>query len=139
MKTTAAFILSCLILISGCRNVKERGQQYDSPADTGKAVLAFSEYEHDFGKVEEGGKISYKFSYENTGTAPLAISSVTTTCGCTVPRFDKHPIKPGETGSLEVIFNTTGRNGIQTKVISVNSNASIPVILLKITAEVQQE
>ena len=39
-------------------------------------------------------------------------------------------------GNLEVVFDTSGRNGMQTKTITVKSNASIPVVLLKITAEV---
>jgi hypothetical protein len=86
--------------------------------------------------VAEGEKISHTFIFDNKGTANLIISSASTTCGCTVPKYDRKPIPPGGCGSLEVVFNTSGRSGMQTKTITVKSNASTPVVLLKITAEV---
>jgi hypothetical protein len=104
--------------------------------DTGTARIVFGEYEHDFGKVPEGEKVSYFFRFENQGTANLVIRSATTSCGCTVPDYDTKPIPPGSKGNLEVVFDTSGRNGKQTKTITVKSNANTPVVLLKITAEV---
>ena len=141
MKLLLSVLITVLIFtIAACSNNSGSNvNQAVSSSDTGKAVLAFAGYEHHFGKVEEGEKISYTFRYENKGTAPLAISQVTTTCGCTVPKYDTKPIGPGEAGNLEVVFDTSGRNGMQTKTISVRSNASVPVILLKITAEVHQK
>jgi hypothetical protein len=123
---------------SGCMNgtaKKAAGTDSDSNT-TGKSEIAFREYQHDFGKVTEGEKLSYVFKFDNKGTSDLIISSATTTCGCTVPKYDRKPISPGTDGSLEVVFNTSGRSGTQTKVITVKSNASTPVVLLKITAEV---
>ena len=99
--------------------------------------MIFREYEHDFGKVAEGEKVALTFLHlKIKEQSDLVISSVTTTCGCTVPKYDTKPIPPGENGNLEVVFDTSGRNGMQTKTITVKSNASIPVVLLKITAEV---
>lgn len=103
---------------------------------TGNAVLTFKEYEHDFGKIAEGEKVAYVFTFENSGDGNLVISSATTSCGCTVPKYDSRPIPPGKNGNLEVVFDTSGRSGMQTKTITVKSNASKPVLLLKITAEV---
>lgn len=129
-----------IVLSGGCRSGSaEHRSPIVNTADTGNPVLVFEEYEHHFGKVEEGKKISYQFMYENKGTAPLAIASVSTTCGCTVPKYSTKPQKPGQRESLEVVFDTSGRNGMQTKVITVRSNATVPVILLKITAEVEQK
>jgi hypothetical protein len=123
---------------SGCMNgtaKKSDGSNPDSN-NSGKSEIVFKEYQHDFGKVAEGEKLSYVFKFDNKGTSDLIISSATTTCGCTVPKYDRKPISPGAEGSLEVVFNTSGRSGMQTKVITVKSNASTPVVLLKITAEV---
>jgi Protein of unknown function (DUF1573) len=103
---------------------------------TGKGEIIFREYQHDFGKVAEGEKISYKFVFDNKGTENIIISSATTTCGCTIPKYDTKPIPPGANGNLEVVFDTSGKNGMQTKTVTVKSNASKPVVLLKITAEV---
>lgn len=134
------FVGSCLLFalfISGCsgRNGKNTS---DSAAKTnsGTSQIVFNEYQHDFGKVTEGEKLSYTFTFENKGTSDLIILSASTTCGCTVPKYDSKPIPPGSGGKLEVVFDTSGRNSMQTKTITVKSNASTPVVLLKITAEV---
>jgi hypothetical protein len=135
-------IIIALVLIaivaSYCGNSTSRnaGNSGLQPTDTGVVKLIFKEYEHNFGKVAEGEKIGYIFRFENKGTKNLVIASATTSCGCTVPKYDTKPIPPGGDGNLEVVFDTSGRNGIQTKTITVMSNASVPVVLLRISAEV---
>jgi hypothetical protein len=134
------FAGSCIffaLLISGCagRNAKNTSDAA-SKTNSGTSQIVFNEYQHDFGKVSEGEKLSYTFTFENKGTSDLVITSASTTCGCTVPKYDSKPIPPGSGGKLEVVFDTSGRNSIQTKTITVKSNASTPVVLLKITAEV---
>jgi hypothetical protein len=128
-------------LVAGCGNASNTSAIPSGlqKQDTGKAVLVFREYEHSFGKVSEGEKIGYVFKFENKGTSDLIISAAITTCGCTVPKYDRKPIPPGKEGKLEVVFDTSGRNGMQTKTITVRSNASIPVVVLKITAEVEAD
>jgi hypothetical protein len=110
-----------------------------SASDTGKARIVFREYEHHFGKVSEGEKIGCVFTFDNSGTADLVISSAVATCGCTVAEYDSKPIAPGKNGKVEVVFNTSGRSGKQSKTITVRSNAEPPVVLLKITAEVAED
>jgi hypothetical protein len=125
------------LLFTGCGS--GTGQKQNGASDTnskGTSEIVFKGYQHDFGKVAEGEKVSYIFSFDNKGISDLVISSASTTCGCTVPTFDKKPIAPGAGGTLEVVFDTSGREGKQTKTITVKSNASTPVVLLKITAEV---
>ena len=124
------------LLLTQCSNAGRKSAAVNTAADTGIVRIVFSEYEHDFGKVAEGEKVGYDFKFENQGTANLFIESATASCGCTVPRYDRKPILPGEKGSLEVVFDTSGRNGRQTKTITVKSNAEPAVVLLKITAEV---
>jgi hypothetical protein len=126
------------VLSSACGNNTGRisGSNIPKEKSSGTSQLIFREYQHDFGKVSEGEKLSYTFVFDNKGTSDLIISSATTTCGCTVSKYDKKPIPPGAAGNLEVVFDTSGRNGIQTKVVTVRSNASVPVVLVKITAEI---
>ena len=140
MKKGTLYIMLALSLLAsaGCGNRNHRGKSaaVSQSPDTVKAVISFSEIEHNFGQVQEGEKVGCIFTFTNTGNADLVINSAITTCGCTVPKYDRRPIAPGKNGSLEVVFNTEGRNGIQSKTITVKSNADPPVIILKITAEV---
>ena len=100
-----------------------------------KGRISFQEYEHDFGKVKEGEKVACVFSFCNTGKEVCNRIGIAS-CGCTVPKYDKKPVPPGKNGMIEVAFNTAGRSGIQTKTVTVRSNAGTPVVILKLTAEV---
>jgi len=130
-----------VLLLAGCGNNPQTARINTGiqDQDTGKAILFFTEYEHNFGKVSEGEKVGYVFKFENTGTSDLIINAAITTCGCTISKYDRKPIHPGEHGKLEVVFDTSGRNGMQTKTVTVRSNASVPVVVLKIIAEVEAE
>ncbi len=128
-----------LLFVAGCTGkVNSKGNNSDNTlvSDTGQAIISFSEYEHDFGKVEAGEKIGCFFTYTNSGSGSLVINSVSTSCGCTVPKYDKRPLPPGKSGTLEVIFNTAGYSGVQSKTVTIQSNASTPVVIVKIMAEV---
>ena len=49
-------------------------------------VITFEKTEHDFGKINEGdGRVSVVFSFKNEGMAPLVLSNVRASCGCTTP------------------------------------------------------
>ncbi len=138
----AGLIISVIlsaVIIAGCsgnQNTKGGNQENIAVSDSGEAVISFSEYEHDFGKVEAGEKIACFFTYTNSGVGSLVINSVSTSCGCTVPKYDKRPLAPGKSGTLEVIFNTAGYNGVQSKTVTIQSNATTPVVIVRIMAEV---
>lgn len=127
-----------LVLIAGLWTCKNALPQPEKHNDTvyGKPVIEFSKMVHDFGIIEEGEKVACVFTFENKGDADLLIKSATTSCGCTVPKFDDKPIPPGSRGRLEVVFDSSFRNGIQDKTITIRSNAQRPVAMLKIKAEV---
>lgn len=129
------FFLVLVLSVAGCRG-GSGGETGPVTIVSANTEIVFSEYEHDFGSVTAGEKVSYTFTFENKGPDDLIIASANTTCGCTVPRFDSRPVKAGEKGSLEVVFDTSGRQGKQSKTVSVYSNAKVPVVLLKITADV---
>ena len=139
MKTYLSLIITMLVLlVAGCTgNTGKKDKAPDIQAsDTGKAVITFVSLVHDFGKVNEGEKVGCIFSFRNTGTVPLIVTSAVTSCGCTVPKYERSPVAPGSDGSIEVVFDTSGRDGTQTKTITVQSNAVTPVMMLQIKAEV---
>ncbi len=96
----------------------------------------FEEISYDFGVLVEGEKVAHTFKYKNVGKSDLIISSVSTTCGCTVPNYSKEPIKPGEEAELEVVFNSSGKQGMQHKTITILANTQPNRTYLEIMAEV---
>ncbi|PWA05932.1 DUF1573 domain-containing protein [Flavobacterium psychrotolerans] len=77
----------------------------------------------DYGRVEKGSDNGIRvFEFTNTGDAPLIITNVQSTCGCTIPTKPKEPIMPGKTGKIEVKYNM-GLGPIR-KTITVESNAT---------------
>lgn len=85
----------------------------------------------DYGTIEKGADGVRVFEFTNTGDAPLIITSVKSTCGCTVPKKPEAPIMPGESGEIEVKYDTNRVNPIR-KTITVISNADTPTVALKI-------
>lgn len=130
--------LICAITFTGCKNTSssDSHNKYALSDTTGNAVITFSKVEHNFGNVSEGERVAHIFSFTNTGDADLVVSSVLTSCGCTVPKYDKKPISPGGKGSVEVIYDSSGRSGKQTKTITVQSNAENKIIILRIIVDV---
>lgn len=95
-----------------------------------------------FGFAQKGPKIEFKakdntidygtvtkksdngirsFEFTNTGDAPLIITNVLSTCGCTIPTKPTEPIMPGKTGKIGIKYNM-GPGPIR-KTITVESNA----------------
>src|SRR5690606_6414363 len=89
----------------------------------------------DYGTIEKGSDGVRVFEFTNTGNAPLIISKVSSTCGCTVPSKPDGPILPGETGKISVKYDTNRVNPIR-KTMTVLSNADTPTVALKIKGEV---
>ncbi|MBQ7162529.1 MAG: DUF1573 domain-containing protein [Bacteroidales bacterium] len=85
--------------------------------------ISFAENVHDFGTVKEDGKVTCTFEFTNTGDMPLEIRRATASCGCTTPSFTREPVAPGQTGRIEVAYNTEGRPGNFNKTITVYSNS----------------
>jgi hypothetical protein len=98
--------------------------------------IVFDKTEHNFGSVIEGELVKYTFRFTNEGHKDLILSKVSSTCGCTVPDYSNKPIKPGERGQIDVVFNSSGRKGVQKKTITVLSNATPNKTQLKIKANV---
>lgn len=99
------------------------------------AKIEFKTDTIDYGIIEKGSNGVRVFEFTNTGNAPLIITDVKSTCGCTIPKKPDGPIMPGETGKIEVKYDTNRVNPIR-KTITVTSNADTPTVALKIKGEV---
>ena len=100
------------------------------------AKIEFTEDTIDYGEIEKGSDGVRVFEFTNTGDAPLIITKVSSSCGCTIPKKPEDPILPGATGEIQVKYDTK-RVGPIRKAITVLSNADTPTIILKIKGEVK--
>ena len=92
---------------------------------------------YDFGDMMQGERAENTFKFTNSGNAPLIITNVEVTCGCTTPKgWPRDPIPPGGSGELTVAFNSVGKYGRQNKVVKVISNAVTPNNQIVFTANV---
>ncbi len=97
-------------------------------------VISFESRERDLGTFSEDNPVQKcVFTFTNTGDAPLVINQAIASCGCTVPKFTKTPIRPGETGTVNVTYSGKGKvPGHFRKSITVHSNANPEIIRLYI-------
>jgi len=107
-----------------------------SQESQGEPLILFDTLTHDFGTIIEGERVVCYFDYTNTGDGDLLITAVEATCGCTTPDWSNEPLEPGKKETLEIIFDASGRNGEQRKLVTVKSNASNQVVRLTIRANV---
>ncbi|MFT5738540.1 MAG: hypothetical protein ACJAU2_000451 [Maribacter sp.] len=100
------------------------------------AKIEFKTETVDYGEITKGADGIRVFEFTNTGKAPLIISDVRSSCGCTIPKKPEDPIMPGKTGEIQVKYDTN-RVGPIRKAITVISNADTPTKVLKIKGEVK--
>ena len=94
------------------------------------AKIQFKTDTIDYGTIEKGANGVRVFEFTNTGDAPLIISNVSSSCGCTVPSWTKEPVMPKASGTIEVKYDTKRVSPIR-KTITVISNAETPTVALK--------
>ena len=78
------------------------------------AKIEFKNETIDYGEIEKGSDGVRVFEFTNNGDAPLVISDVKSSCGCTIPKKPEDPI-------------------------TVISNADTPTKVLKIKGTVKSE
>ncbi len=94
-------------------------------------------YFWDFGTAKEGAVLKHKFSIRNSSANPMKIKQVNTSCGCTTVDIQKGLIEPGESGDIEVVFNTKGYPGGNSRYIFVHTDdPKNPTIFLHVRAQV---
>ena len=103
-----------------------------------QAEIKFEVTTIDYGEVEFESDGKRVFKFKNVGTAPLIFKRISSSCGCTIPKKPEKPIEPGDSGEIEVEYDTK-RVGIFMKAISVVSNSKNSSIVLRIKGEVLEE
>lgn len=95
---------------------------------------------HNFGLIkEEAGPVSYNFVIKNTGSSPLIISRVNSSCGCAVSEWSKEPLAPGANTIIKATYNPKGRPGTFNQSITVYTNATSSGTVLTIRGQVEPQ
>ena len=89
----------------------------------------------DYGEIQKGSDGVRVFEFKNIGTEPLIIENVYSSCGCTVPSWTRTPVQPGESGEIQVKYDTN-RPGPIRRTITIYSNTDEPTKALKIKGKV---
>lgn len=128
--------------VSDSKDKKDGGRKdrkNDDAGVKGEPEITFESVEHDFGAIPENGKkVSYDYTFTNTGDRPLVITRVITSCKCVSTSFTKKPVPPGEQGVVTVTYDPKKQLGVFYKAIQVYSNASPKLSIIIAKGEVKQ-
>lgn len=117
-------------------SVSAQNQQAQAKQENPNApVITFDKTVHDYGSVPYNGDGKTTFSFTNTGKEPLILTNVRSSCGCTVPKWPREPILPGQSEKIHVEYKTN-RIGRINKSVTVQSNASNSSVVLRIEGQV---
>lgn len=107
-------------------------------AESGKVPVAkFDATDFDFGTIQQGVKVEHTYKFTNEGTGDLVISDAKASCGCTVPDYTKEPVKPGDSGIVHVVFDSTGKSGDVSKTVTLTLNTEKGSEVVNFKANIQ--
>ena len=146
MKHLFAILLLAMCLLTACNNSSGEGKLSTDLVTNPKSatqpsnkqpIITFDKTEHDFGTILQGERVTYTFHFTNTGTLPLIVSNVNTSCGCTIGEFSRAPIEPGKQGTIKATYDSKGHHGMQTRTLTVVSNTNPNQTVLRLKALVK--
>lgn len=155
---TFLFALAAVLVISACQkgnnDVREQAREditQTTPTNsiqnavqaptvpTGPTtVMSFEEDRFNFGTAVEGEKVSHTYKFTNTGKEPLILSNARGSCGCTVPKWPRQPIQPGETNEIVVEFNTKNKVGERSQKVTITANTNPPESFIYLDGTVEK-
>jgi hypothetical protein len=149
-KSVSLFLAISLTVLVACQDSAAKkitnatpvhnSQAATPAAQTDGPVMTFDKISHDFGTIEEGEKVTTQFSFTNTGKSDLIIVDARGSCGCTVPEYPKNtPIKPGDSQTITVSFDSSNKPGVQQKSVTLSANTASGREMLRIKANVNPD
>lgn len=105
-----------------------------------EAKIKFDKTTYNFGDFSEKQPVQKcTFTFTNVGDAPLIINQATASCGCTIPKYTKKPVMPGQKGTISVTYNGKGRfPGHFKKAITVRTNGNPTMTRVYIEGKMQE-
>ncbi len=133
--------MRAVVLGLACICPAAAGQVTELPREVavGRPKLVVDERTIDLGRIREGDIVEAVFTIRNEGDQELAISELRSTCACTIVELtpEEKRVAPAGSVPIEVVFNSKGYPGQQTRSIVVVSNDLVePQIALSLAVYV---
>ncbi|HRG87875.1 MAG TPA: DUF1573 domain-containing protein [Chitinophagales bacterium] len=130
MKNIVLTLLAVALLagIIGCRKKGEPSPEFKIEAEAFKdttLITFIDSVTFHFDTIMQDDKVEHTFRLVNSGDKNLLITRAFGSCGCTVPEYPKDPVKPGDTASIHVTFNSAGKKGDQHKNVTLVCNTAV--------------
>ena len=100
------------------------------------AEISFEETQYNFGEIIQGQVVETDFNFTNKGKNDLVIYDAKGSCGCTIPEWPKDPVKPGKSNKIHIKFDSTNKEGHQTKTVTLTCNTQPNQVTLQIIGDV---
>ncbi len=134
-KVLLGTLLSCFLIAPIMAQTINLFGQVNAVTYLAAAMFDWDDLTHDFGQIDKGVPVTKEFSFTNTGDAPLVISKVKGSCGCTVTAYTEEPIPPGQKGYVKATYNAA-KVGAFSKTVTVTANTDEAQVILSIKGEV---
>ncbi len=108
---------------------------------SGEPSIRLEQEQFDLGTVQNGEVRSFEVALSNQGSSDLVIEAVSTSCGCTTARVIPTTLRPGESGSLQVTFDS-GAHGpeelgaVVRQVFIASNDPDQPEVEFRLTADI---
>ena len=136
MKKVTISIVACFLSLATIQAQKNLSVDYSKTTDTSSPAFKWlTDSIMSLGQVEVNNPVAVSFEFINKGKAPLSISRVEPSCGCTSVEYTKEPIAPNQKGFVKAIYNAASI-GFFDKTLTVYSNVSELSKVLTIKGEV---
>ncbi len=100
---TLSILLACLFSIPASLNAQALAKNETVKADS--PIISWDKSKHVFGSIEHKKAVIAEFEFTNNSKAPIAVTKVGTTCGCTAADYPKEPVKPGEKAIVKIRYD----------------------------------
>ena len=105
--------------------------------DDSGPIMTFESLTVDYGEIVQNSDPLRVAKFTNTGSEPLIISNARGSCGCTVPKWPKEPIMPGESSQIEIRYDTK-RLGKINKTVTITTNQGSESIVLRVKGQISK-
>ena len=87
--------------------------------------MTFPQRTFDLGNVKKGEKRSLTYTFTNLGDQVLEVELISA-CDCTTVDYDYKPVRPGETGVIRMVFDSSEKDEAETINIDILLKNTFP-------------